>query len=414
MSGVQITGANRRPAETGDIALENWQDIVLRASELEASDVFFKPGSAPYLRARGVVGPMEGLEEVTPDYTAQLAESLMIERDWARFQDYHEKDIGLTLEDVCRLRINVYQERGDIGIAIRLIPIEVPTIDELDLPGVLKDIAMRPQGLVLVTGPTGCGKSTTLATMLQHINQNRRTHVVTIEDPIEYVYEDHYSIFSQREVGIDTESFQDALKYIMRQSPDIILIGEMRDIETFNVAMQAAETGHLVFSTVHTCSAAETIERIIHMFPPDLRDQICMRMSQSMVAVLSQVLVPREDAAGRTAAMEIMIVTPTIQQFIENGQTSDIYDAIWEGEHWQMQTMNQALLNFYKQGVISADTAVFYAGLGTEMRQMLRRLDKEQEDARRAAEQKKRATPKSPTSAEPSPPVPAPPRNPGQ
>ncbi len=372
--------------------MKEWQDIVIQAAELEASDVFFKPGSVPYFRVRGVVQASEGLEEVTPEYASKLAESLMTERDWDRFQDYHEKDIGLTVEGVCRLRINVFQERGQIGLAMRIIPIIVPTIDELGLPQSLKDIAMRPQGLVLVTGPTGCGKSTTLAAMLQHINQNRRTHVVTIEDPIEYVYADEYSIFSQRQVGIDTEGFQDALKYVMRQSPDIILIGEMRDLETFNVSMQAAETGHLVFSTVHTCSAAETLERIIHMFPPDLRKQICMRMSQSMVAVLSQSLVPREDAPGRTGAIEIMIVTPTIQKYIQDGQTADIEDAIWEGGHWGMQTMNQALLDLYKAKVISAETAQFYSGNATEMRQLLRRLDKETEDARRTQEQKKRAT----------------------
>ncbi len=370
--------------------MENWQDIVLQAAELQASDVFFKPGSVPYVRVKGVVTPTEGREEVTSDWTAQLAQSLMSEQAWDRFQDYHEKDIGLTLEGVCRLRINAYQQRGDIGVAMRLIPITVPTIDELGLPEALKKIAMHPQGLVLVTGPTGCGKSTTLASMLNHINHSRYTHVVTIEDPIEYIYEDHYSIFSQREVGIDTESFQDALKYVMRQSPDIILIGEMRDLETFNVAMQAAETGHLVFSTVHTSSAAETLERIIHMFPPDLRPQICMRMSHSMIAVLSQALVPREGVAGRTAALEIMIVTPTIQQFIQDGQTADIYDAIWEGAHWDMQTMNQALLDLYKEGTISAETAQFHAGNPTEMRQMLRRLGKEQEDARRAEQEEKR------------------------
>jgi len=370
--------------------LINWQSIIRQAAEINASDVFFKAGTVPYQRVKGVIEPVPDAPELSPEDTSQIAQSLMNEQDWATFQQYHEKDIGLTFEDIARLRINIFQEQNNIGLTMRLIPVEVPTIDSLGLPQVLKEIAMRPQGLVLVTGPTGCGKSTTLASMLQHINDNRRAHVVTIEDPIEYVYTNHHCIFTQRAVGIDTESFQDALKYVMRQSPDIILIGEMRDVETFNVAMQAAETGHLVFSTVHTKSAAETIERIIHMFPPDLRQQICMRLSDSMVATLAQELVPRADLPGRTAAVEIMIVTPTIQQYIEDGATSDIENAIYEGTHWGMQTMNQALLNFYKQGVISAETAQFYAGNATEMRQMLRRLDKEREDAQRAAEQKRK------------------------
>jgi len=370
--------------------LINWQDIIRQGAEIKASDVFFKSGTVPHRRVKGVIEPVPDAQELSLEDTSQLAQSLMNEQDWAKFQEYHEKDIGLSIEGVARLRINIFQEQNDIGLVMRLIPLQVPTIDSLGLPQILKEIAMRPQGLVLVTGPTGCGKSTTLATMLQHINNNRRAHVVTIEDPIEYVYTNKHCIFTQRAVGIDTESFQDALKYVMRQSPDIILIGEMRDVETFNVAMQAAETGHLVFSTVHTKSAAETIERIIHMFPPDLRQQICMRLSDSLVATLAQELVPREDVAGRTAAIEIMMVTPTIQQYIEDGATSDIEDAIFEGTHWGMQTMNQSLLEFYKQGVISAETAQFYAGNATEMRQMLRRLDKELEDAQRAAEQKKK------------------------
>ncbi len=368
----------------------NWQDLIRQAAEIEASDVFFKAGTVPYRRVKGVIEPVPDAQELSPEDTSQLAQSLMNEQDWAKFQEYHEKDIGLTLEGVARLRINIFQEQNDIGLAIRLIPIQVPTIDSLDLPQILEEIAMRPQGLVLVTGPTGCGKSTTLASMLQHINNNRRAHIVTIEDPIEYVYTNNHCIFTQRAVGIDTESFQDALKYVMRQSPDIILIGEMRDVETFNVAMQAAETGHLVFSTVHTSSAAETLERIIHMFPPDLRKQICIRLSHSLVATLAQELVPREDVTGRTAAIEIMVVTPTIQQYIQDGATADIEDAIFEGSHWGMQTMNQALLEFYKQGVISAETAQFYAGNATEMRQMLRRLDKERDDAQRARQQQKR------------------------
>ncbi len=366
--------------------IKNWQELVTYGASIKASDVFWKPGTVPFLRVKGVVEPAEDWPEVRPEDTEWLAHELMSERQWEAFADYPECDIGLSVGEVCRLRINVYRERGNIAVVMRIIPLEVPTVDELDLPESLKDIAMRPQGLILVTGPTGCGKSTTLAAMLDHINNNRRAHILTIEDPIEYVHRDKNCIVSQREVGIDTMEFQDALKYGMRESPDVILVGEMRDQATFNTCMQAAETGHLVFSTVHTTSAAETMERILNMYPPHEREQVCMRLSRSLAAVLSQSLVPRKDTPGRVAAMEIMIVTPTIQKFIEDGQPSETYDAIEEGEHWGMQTKNQALMKLYAAGVISSESAMFYAGNYTEMRQMLRRYDAEQADAQKQAE----------------------------
>jgi twitching motility protein PilT len=229
--------------------------------------------------------------------------------------------------------------------------------------------------------------------MLDHINKNRRAHIVTIEDPIEYVHQDIKSIVSQRAIGIDTDNFLDALKFALRQSPDVILIGEMRDVETMNAAMQAAETGHLVFSTVHTTSAYETMERIINMFPPHERHQILVRLSVSLRAVISQSLVPRAEGTGRVAALEIMIVTPTIEKLIEDGKTSDMYDVIAEGAHWGMQTKNQALFKLYTAGIITEEAAMFYAGNRTEMRQMLKRWQAEQADEakRRAEEEKKRA-----------------------
>ena len=370
--------------------IDSWEQLVRESAERKASDVFWKPGSVPYVRLHGMVEPVSSWPVLTGEDTEQLARLLMSETDWDHFQQYPEKDIGLSIADVCRLRINVYRQRGSVAVAMRILAMEVPTIDELGLPASLKDIAMRPQGLVLVTGPTGCGKSTTLAAMLEHINASRHAHIVTIEEPIEYIYQDRNCIISQRAVGLDTHSFQDALKYVMRQNPDVILIGEMRDVETFNAAMQAAETGHLVFSTVHTTSAADTIERIIHMFPPHERPQVCMRLSRSLHAVVSQVLVPRLDEPSRIAALEIMIVTPTIEQSIEDGEPGAVYDAIDEGSHWGMQTMNQALLDFYKRGMISADHAMFHAGNYTEMRQMLRRTDAEKRDAELAAQKRER------------------------
>jgi len=336
------------------------------------SDIFLKPGVPPAVRIRGQVAQTE-FDVLTSDDTEGLAKELMGDDAWELFQEYHEKDIGFTYQDVTRLRVNVYRERGNTAIVLRLIPLEIFSLDNLGLPPVLKDICNRRQGFILVTGPTGCGKSTTLASMIDLINRTRRCNVVTVEDPIEFVHPDKLSIVSQREVGIDTESFTDALKYVVRESPDVILIGEMRDVETMSVAMQASETGHLVFSTVHTTSAAETMERMINMFPPHDKPQICLRMSKSLVAVISQKLVPRSDGSGRVCAVEVMVVTPTIAKIIEDGRPSEAYNVIADGEFWGMQTMNQSLLKHWKDGLISEEEALAQSGQMTELRQMMRR-----------------------------------------
>lgn len=367
----------------------DWKGLVKWGSQVNASDIFWKPGSEPHTRIRGVVQPIPEQEMLTPDDAEAIARDLMDEEEWQQFKRYPEKDIGLTIGETCRLRINVYRERGNVALVMRIIPLDILTIDDLELPEVLKEIALRPQGLVLVTGPTGCGKSTTLAAMLDLINRERQAHIVTIEDPIEYVHRDKKCIVSQRAVGIDTDDFQDALKYTMRQSPDVILIGEMRDVTTMSVAMQAAETGHLVFSTVHTTSAAETMERIVNMFPPHDKPQICLRMSKSLQSVISQSLVPRQDKRGRIAAVEVMVVTPTVSKYIEEGKIGETYEAIEEGEHWGMQTMNQSLLKLYEEDIIDTETAMFYAGNRTEMRQMLRRVDGIERDEAAAAEKKR-------------------------
>ena len=370
-----------------------WQELIKWGAQQAASDVFFKPTARPAMRLKGEVHIIDDWPILEPQDTIDMAHELMTEREWDRFQDYHEKDVGLTVGDVCRLRINVYQERNHIAIAMRIIPLIVKSCEELNLPTTLQDIAMEPQGFVLVTGPTGCGKSTTLAAMLDYVNKNRRGHMITVEDPIEYVHRDIKCFVSQRAIGIDTENFHDAMKFAMRQSPDIILIGEMRDIETMQVAMQAAETGHLVFSTIHTTSAYETMERIINMFPPHDKPQICMRLSQSLRGVISQNLVPRAEGVGRIAALEIMRVTPTIEKMILEARTSDMYDVIAEGQHWGMMTKNQSLIKLYTDGFITEESAMHYAGNRTEMRQMIRRHEAEASDeARRKAEEEKKRT----------------------
>jgi twitching motility protein PilT len=347
-------------------------DLLRLAAEKKASDVFIKAESPPAMRMNGRVQIMD-TAPLTPDETRSLAYSIMTHEQIGRFEHRHELDIAFTIEGVTRIRANIHQQRGSMGMVCRLVPLKIYSLEQLGMPPVLAEMTRSRQGLILVTGPTGSGKSTSLAAMIDLINATRRTNIVTVEDPIEFVHPDKLSIVSQREVGIDTDSFMDAMKYMMRQNPDIILIGEMRDVESFNVALAAAETGHLVFSTLHTASAAETLDRIINMFPPQDRDMVCLRLSGSLRGVVSQKLLPRSDGTGRVAGIEIMIATPTIAKLIEEGRASQLYGAIAEGNFWGMQTMNQCLLKFYKAGLISEEEAIAGAGNITEMKQMIRR-----------------------------------------
>jgi twitching motility protein PilT len=342
------------------------------AVDSQASDLFIKADSPPALRVHGRVVPTD-LPALTAEDTKALAHSVMSEDQIQAFEDYHELDLAFTLADVARFRCNVYVQRNTYAMVLRVVPLEIRSIEDLGLPKALEDLCKPKQGLMLVTGPTGCGKSTTLAAMIDLTNKARYANVVTIEDPIEFVHEDKLSIVNQREVGIDTESFYDAMKYVVRESPDVILIGEMRDAETMRVALSASETGHLVFSTVHTTSAADTVERIVSIFPPHEKSQICLRMSTSLLGIVSQKLVPRADGTGRVPAVEVMVNTPTVAKLIEEGRSSQIYSAMNEGGYWGMQTMNQSLVKYWRAGVISEDDALTYAGNLTELKQMLRR-----------------------------------------
>ncbi len=348
-------------------------ELLKIGADQRASDLFLKENAPPVLRVHGRITPIEGQPMLTAEQVRDLCYSIMTHDQIGRFEHRHEMDLAFTIEDVTRVRANVYQQRGSMGMVCRLIPLDIYSLDDLGMPAVLKDMTLHRQGLILVTGPTGSGKSTTLAAMIDLINQTRRCNIVTVEDPIEFVHPDKQGVVNQREIGIDTASFTEALKYVVRQSPDIILIGEMRDVETMNVALQASETGHLVLSTVHTSSAGETLDRIINMFPPHDKPQICLRMSQSLRGIISQKLVPKADGNGRVAAVEIMIATPTISKLIEEGRSSQIYAAISEGGYWGMQTMNQCLTKYYKSGVISEEEAYINAGNLTELKQMIRR-----------------------------------------
>ncbi|MCS7223392.1 MAG: PilT/PilU family type 4a pilus ATPase [Armatimonadetes bacterium] len=374
------------------------EKLIRYAVEVQASDIFLKVGSPPCLRVHGKVVPMDSKILTVNDMKA-IASAILTEEQMASFEKRHELDLGFTFPGICRFRINVYQQRGTLAIEMRVLPLRIRSIEELNLPLVLKRLvtdttypAYATQGLILVTGPTGCGKSTTLAAMLDLILQTRQCHLITIEDPIEYVYEDKLGIVSQREVGSDTASFLEAIKYAMRESPDVILIGEMRDPETFEACLRAAETGHLVFSTVHTPSASETMERIVNMFPPHDRPMVCQRLSRSLVAILSQKLVPRADGQGRLPACEILIVTPTVAKEIEEMKTGNLYGLMvrdkQEGGYWGMQTMNQALEDYVRQELITPETALRTSPNPSEMRHILHRV---LEEKRRKAEEAEKA-----------------------
>lgn len=348
------------------------RELLTMAAEKKASDVFIKAESPPAWRLNGRVQFLD-VPPLTADDTRSLAYSVMTHEQIGRFEHRHELDIAFLIEGITRIRCNVYQQRGAMGMVCRLVPLKIYSLEQLGMPPILGELTKSRQGLILVTGPTGSGKSTTLAAMIDMINASRRCNIITVEDPIEFVHPDKMSIVSQREVGLDTDSFSDAMKYMMRQNPDIILVGEMRDVESFNVALQAAETGHLVFSTLHTSSAAETLDRIINMYPPQDRDMVCLRLSGSLRGVISQKLLPRADGTGRVAGIETMIATPTIAKLVEEGRASQIYAAIAEGNFWGMQTMNQCLLKFFRAGLISEEEAISNAGNVTEMKQMVRR-----------------------------------------
>jgi twitching motility protein PilT len=339
-----------------------------------ASDLFVKVGAAPTMRQNSLVKPLPGdMPTMDSETVRRIIAEVLNPRQIERFEDHHELDLSFAVGEICRVRMNVYKQRGTWATACRIIPLQIKGLEELGLPPVLEELCKHRLGLVLVTGPTGCGKTTTLASMIDIINRSRQNHIVTIEDPLEIIHRDQASYVSQREIGIDTEDFQPALRAVVREAPDVILIGEMRDISTMNVALQAGETGHLVFSTVHTASAYETMDRIVNMFPPHEKKHLCQRMAGSLRAIIAQKLVPRADGAGRVPALEILICTPTVSKCIEDGTFSDLYHHMNEGSFWGMQTMNQSLLKYVKAGIVTEQTAMAYAGIASELKQMMRR-----------------------------------------
>jgi twitching motility protein PilT len=346
-------------------------DLLKMVVERNGSDLHIKAGEPPVLRVQGqlVRAPLSLL---TPEETKDIMYGIMNDERRRRFERKLELDMAYAVQGLARFRVNVYKQRGAIGGAFRLIPLRVQTIDELGLPQVLKRIAMFPRGLILVTGPTGSGKSTSLAAMIDWINEHKRVHIVTIEDPIEFVHADKLAAIEQREVEVDTHTFADALRHVMRQNPDVILVGEMRDLETMQLAITAAETGHLVFATVHTTDAAQTMDRIVDVFDPARQEQIRMQLSVVIQAVVSQTLLARADREGRIGAFEIMMATPAIRNLIREQKTHQIYSMIQTGLDMGMQTLDGHLLELYKHGTVSLDDALAKCSNPTEFRQRAR------------------------------------------
>jgi twitching motility protein PilT len=335
-----------------------------------ASDVHISAGSPPLLRIDGAVHRLN-LAPLTPGETKLLCYSVISEEQRATFESKHELDFSFPVPNVSRFRANLFMQRGTVAGVFRQIPFKILNFDELRLPEIVADIAKKPRGLVLVTGPTGSGKSTTLASIIDKINAEERLHIMTVEDPIEYLHSSRLSIVNQREVGSDTRSFKDALKYVLRQDPDVVLIGEMRDLETIEAAITIAETGHLVFATLHTNSAISSINRIIDVFPPHQQSQIRAQLSFTLVAVMSQLLVPRMNG-GRVPAVEVMVPNAAIKNLIREDKIHQVYSQMQVGQGTSgMQTMNQALYQLYQRRQISLDVAYEHASDVDELRTMM-------------------------------------------
>jgi twitching motility protein PilT len=331
------------------------------------SDLHLKVGRPPTMRLNGDLTPMP-YASLKPEDLKGLAEQLMNPKQVKQFTDDKECDFAIGVPGIGRFRVNLYQQRGSLCYAMRAIPYLARSLQELEMPKVLEDIALKPRGLVLVTGVTGSGKSTTLAAMVQHINQNHKANVITLEDPIEFLHRDINCHINQREIGTDTQSFAQGLRRVLRQDPDVILVGEIRDLETLDAALKAADTGHLVFSTLHTTDATQTIQRVLSFYPPHQQAEVRFSLASALQAVVSQRLVPRSDKPGRVAAVEVLINTATVRDQIRDMNAMlNIPDLIKDGTvQYGMQSFDQSIMQWYKKGTISYESALFYASSPAE------------------------------------------------
>ncbi len=344
------------PLTEGDAP--NVDDLLRLMIERGGSDLHLTVGSPPGIRQRGELIPVENMKVLMPRDTQQMLLSLLSEEQRKRFETELELDFAYSIPGLSRFRANIFQQRNSMGAVFRVIPLDIPTFDQLGLPKVCKYLAERPRGLVLVTGPTGSGKSTTLAAMVDHINETRPLHIITMEDPIEFMHRNKKAYVNQREIGEDTHSFAAALKRVLRQDPDVILVGEMRDLETISAAITAAETGHLVLATLHTTGGPETVDRIIDVFPPHQQQQVRMQLSNTLEGVLSQILLRSTDGRSRVMAMEIMLGVPAIRNLIREGKTHQMATIIQGGGSMGMQTLDQHLKVLLQAGKVTFEEAV--------------------------------------------------------
>ena len=370
--GAATTAPAPQPAVAQPRSLEDIHidELLYIVTEKGASDLHLCPFVEPVIRVDGQLMRLN-YEKAQPTQTQRMMYEILTDEQIQKFETTFELDFSYSLHKIARFRVNVYKDKGAVAAAFRLIPARVPTVRELNLPPVLEELTRRPRGLILVTGPTGSGKSTSLAAMINQINSERSVHIITIEDPIEYLHQHKYSIINQRELGQDTRSFHNALRAVLREDPDVILVGEMRDPETIALAITAAETGHLVLATLHTNSAATTIDRIVDVFPPGQQEQIRIQLSNSIQAVICQQLLPRAGQPGRVPAVEVMIATPAIRNLIRENKAHQITSVIQTSANVGMQTMDQSLRDLYMKGWITLEEALSRAMNPDELKKMM-------------------------------------------
>src|SRR5918999_3415281 len=349
----------------------DFADVLTRMTEINASDVHLSAGFPPAVRVRGRITPLEGYAPLTEQQTREVVYSILNDDQRKRFENNNQLDLAYAIPGVARFRVNVFFQRGAISAALRRVPHEIPTLDSLALPQVLREFTRKPRGFVLVTGPTGSGKSTSLAAMVDVINEEREEHILTIEDPIEFLHKHKGCIVNQREIGSDAIDFSVALKAALREDPDVILVGEMRDLETISIALTAAETGHLVFATLHTQSTAQTVDRMIDVFPPAQQGQVRMQLSIALQGIVTQQLLPTADGSGRVVACEVMVPTPAVRNLIREGKTHQIYSTIQTSGATGMQTMDADLARLVHAGQINRKLAEQRASVPEELSRLI-------------------------------------------
>ena len=348
----------------------DFADILLEVVETGASDLHLTAGSPPMVRVRGQLRPLD-YPPMSPQDTREIVYSILNNEQRKRLETDWQIDLSYAIPSKARFRVNAFHQRASIGAVMRTIPSDIPRLEELGLPPVLLDFTHKPRGFVLVTGPTGSGKSTSLAAMLDRINEERSEHILTIEDPIEFLHRHKQCIVNQRELGTDATSFAEGLKSALRQDPDVILVGEMRDLETMATALTAAETGHLVFATLHTQDTAQTVDRIVDAFPPSQQHQVRVQLSVSLQGIVTQQLLPTADGRARVAACEVLVPTPGVRNLIREGKTHQIYSALQTGGAHGMQTMDAALVDLVRRGMISMELAERRSSTPDELRRLM-------------------------------------------